>query len=236
MRHYFLILASLILLTSCGERQKSISVVKSTSDSVFILFHQINSIKKSYHYSEADYKDFYNLADRIKPFCDNFQDTNRSILPQIYNFCAEMFRRRCYIESGKPYTIKNCKYKDELIDCCLRAIPISKQLGDTLSLNYTNSLHFLADAYEQTGRVDEALRLRYEFLEKYQKMFNEMSDMTAFAYYEVGKTYETVGNITKANDYFKKVVGLQKILESKYLTENIDSIRVFQKRYKSQLK
>lgn len=135
-----------------------------------------------------------------------------------------------------PYTVKTCKYKDELIDCCLRAIPISKQLGDTLSLNYTNSLHFLADAYEQTGRVDEALRLRYELLEKYQKMFNEMSDMTAFAYYEVGKTYETAGNITKANDYFKKVLGLQKVLESKYLTENIDSIRAFQKRYKSQLK
>jgi tetratricopeptide (TPR) repeat protein len=230
------ILSTLILLVSCGQRNQSAPEIKSNNDSVFIMFQQIDSVKKFYTYSEADYQKLYNLADRIKPYCDNFQGTDKSKLPEIYNFCADMLRRRCYLENGQPYTIKGCKYKDELIDCCLKAIPISRKIGDTLSLNYTNSLHFLADAYEQTGRIDDAMKLRFKFLEKYRKMFNEMSDMTAFAYYEIGKTYETSGNIKSANVYFEKVLSLQKVIESKYLTENIDSIRAFQKRYKSQLK
>ncbi len=236
VRPFLSILLYLILLTSCGQRNNPASVAKSNSDSVFILFHQIDSIKKLYRYSEADYKDFYNLTDRIKPFCDNFQGNDKSKLPEIYNFCAEMLRRRCYIENGKPYTIKDCNYKDDIVDCCLRAIPISRQIGDTLSLNYTNSLGLLADAYEQTGKIQESLKLRYEILAKFRKMFNENSDMTAYTYYEIGKTYELNGNLKSANDYFNKVLDLQKILDSKYLTEDIDSIKAFQKKFKSQLK
>ena len=230
MRPYFPILTSLILLTSCGQKNNSVVVSKSNSDSVFILFHQIDSIKKLYRYSETDYKDFYNLADRIKPFCDNFQGTDKSKLPEIYNFCAEMLRRRCYLENGNDYTIIDCKYKEDLIDCCLRAIPISKELGDTLSLNYTNSLWFLADAYEQLGKLNESLTLRMEISDKYRKMYNELSDMTAFAYFKTGKTYEISGDIKTANEYFKKVLSLQKELQSKYLTEDIDSIKAFRKK------
>lgn len=236
VKSYFPILSSLVLLASCGQRNNAVSIEKSNSDSVFILFHRIDSIKKLYRYSEADYKDFYNLTDRIKPFCDNLQGNDKSKLPEIYNFCAEMLRRRCYIEKGKPYTIKDCKYKDDIIDCCLRAIPISRQIGDTLSLNYTNSLGLLADAYEKTGRIQESLKLRYEILAKYQKMFNEMSDMTAYAYYEIGKTYELNENLESANSYFNKVLKLQKTLESKYLTEDIDSIKAFKKRFNKLLK
>ena len=123
-----------------------------------------------------------------------------------------------------------------MIDCCLKAIPISKKTGDTLSLNYTNSLDFLADVYKHTGRANGALKLRFEILEKYQKMYNEMSDMTAFAYYDIGETYETIGNIQTANDYFKKILSLQKIIESKFLAESINIIKTFQKRHKTQLK
>ena len=120
------------------------------------------------------------------------------------------------------------KYKGELIDCCLKAIPISKKTGDTLCLNYTNSLSFLAEAYEQTERVNDALKLRFEILEKYQKMYNEISDMTVFAYYDIGKIYETTDSMQTANDYFKKVLSLQKVVQSKFLTESIDSIKAFQ--------
>jgi len=216
-------------MTSCGHRNKFFAESKINDDSIIVLFHQVDSIKKRYNTSEADYQKLYSLADRIKPYCDNFQGTDKSKLPEIYNFCAEMLRRRCYIENGRPYTIKNCQYKDELVDCCLRAIPISKQLGDTLSLNYTNSLGFLADAYEQTGRIDDAIKIRFEYLEKYRKMYSEMSGSTAFAYYEIGKTYQTLGNIKMANEYFKKVLSIQKKLESKFLSEIIDSIETFQK-------
>lgn len=235
-RPYFQIVSILILLASCGQGNQTVSPNKSNDDSVFILSKQIDAIKHSPVLRETEYTMLYDLADRIKPYCDNFQGTDKSKLPEIYNFCAEMLRRRCYIKNGRPYTIKDCKYKEALIDCCLKAIPISKKTGDTLSLNYTNSLSFLADAYEQTGRVNDAMKLRFEILEKYQKMYNEMSDMTAVAYYDIGKNYETVGNIKSANEYFKKVLSLQKIMQSKFLTESIDSIRAFQKRYKTQLK
>jgi tetratricopeptide (TPR) repeat protein len=185
---------------------------------------------------ETEYTILYDLADRIKPFCDNFQGPDKSKLPEIYNFCAEMLRRRCYIENGRPYTAKGCKYKDDLIDCCLKAIPISRQVGDTLSSTYTNSLYFLADAYEQTERIEEAMKLRFQLLEINKKKYPEISDPMAFAYYDIGKTYETSGKIKIANEYFKKVLSLQKIMGSKFLTESIDSIKAFQKRYKTQLK
>lgn len=234
---YFLqVLSTLILLASCGQNNQSALLIKSNDDSVFALYKEIDSIKHSLMLRETEYTMLYNLADRIKPYCDNFQGNDKSKLPEIYNFCAEMLRRRCYIENGRPYTIKDCKYKEALIDCCLKAIPISKTTGDTLSLNYTNSLSFLADAYEQTGRINDAMKLRFEILEKYQKMYGEMSDPIAFAYYDIGKVYETAGSIKNANEYFKKVLSLQKVLESKFLAESIDSIKVFQKRYTTKLK
>ena len=232
----FLVSSLLIFLTYCGERNQTSPVVKSNDDSVFVLSQEIENIKKSPVLRETEYSLLYDLADRIKPYCDNFKGIDKSILPKIYNFCAEMFRRRCYLENGRPYTINGCKYKDDLIDCCLKAIPISKKTGDTLSLNYTNSLSFLAEAYEQTGRINDAKKLRFEILEKYQKMFYEKSDMTAYAYYDIGKTYELSGDIHNANQYFNKVLRLQEILESKFLTIIIDSIKAFQKRNSSQLK
>jgi tetratricopeptide (TPR) repeat protein len=231
-RALFQLFCTLLLLASCGQRNQSAPESKHNDDSVFVLFRQIDSIEKRYNYSTADYQNLNNLADRIKPYCDKFRGKDKSKLPEIYNFCASMLSRRCYLENGQPYPLKNCRFTNELIDCCLKAIPISRQMGDTLTLNYTNSLHFLADAYEQTGSIDEAMKLRFESLEKYREMFTEMSDMTAFAYYEIGRTYEITGNIKKADEYFKKVLRLQKVLDSKYLIDVIDSIRVFQKKYK----
>jgi len=59
--------------------------------------------------------------------------------------------------------------------------------------------------------------------------------MTAFAYFKTGKTYEISGDLKTANEYFKKVLSLQKELRSKYLAEDIDSIKAFTKKYKQQL-
>jgi tetratricopeptide (TPR) repeat protein len=235
-RLYFQILSILILLTSCGQRNQSASPIKSNDDSVFVLSKEIDNIENSLVLRETEYTMLYDLADRIKPYCDNFQGADKSKLPEIYNFCAEMLRRRCYIENGRPYSIKDCKYKDDLIDCCLKAIPICKQTTDTLSSNYTCSLHFLADAYEQTGKIEEAMKLRFQLLEINKKMYTEMSDPVAFTCYDIGKTYETGNDIKSANEYFKKVLSLQKVMNSKFLTEHIDSIKAFQKRYKTQLK
>jgi len=235
-RPYFQILSILILLVSCRQSNHSPSPIKSNDDSVFVLSKEIDAIKQSYVLRETDYTLLYDLADRIKPYCDNFQSADKSKLPEIYNFCAEMLRRRCYVEKGRPYTVKDCKYKDDLIDCCLKAISISKKIADTLSSNYSSSLFFLADAYEQIGKFEEALKLRFELLEINKKMYTEMSEATAFAYYDIGKTYKTSGDIKNANDYFKKVLSLQKVMKSKFLTEFMDSIKAFQKRYKTQLK
>lgn len=220
----------LFLFASCEQHNQSNVSLILNDDSVFILSKKIDSLKYNYNYDLM-----YSLADRIKPYCDNFQGSDKSKLPEIYNFCAEMFRRRCYLENGMPYTIKNCKYSDDLIDCCLRAIPICKQTGDTLTWNYTNSLSFLAEAYEQQGKIEESLKLRFEILAKSRQRFTELSDMTAFAYYDIGKSYKLSDDIAKANEYFKKVLRLQKELESKFLIQSIDSIKAFQKKYKLQI-
>ena len=203
-----IIVCLLFLFASCDQNNRSNVQVKSNDDSFFVLSKKIDSLKK---YND-NYDLMYSLADRIKPYCDNFKGSDKSRLPEIYNFCGEMFRRRCYLENEMPYTIKNCKYIDDLIDCCLRAIPICKQTGDTLTWNYTNSLSFLAEAYEQQAKFEESLKLRFEILAKSIQRFNELSDMTAFAYYDIGKSYKLSGDIAKANEYFKKVLKLQKRL------------------------
>ena len=236
MRHFLKIFLPLFLLASCGQNNQLSIPIKSNDDSVFVLSKEIEAIKHSYTLRERDYALLYDLAERIKPYCDNFQGPDKSKLPEIYNFCAEMFRRRCYLENGRSCPIKQCKYRDDLIDCCLRAIPLSKETGDTLSLNYTNSLEFLAAAYEQLGKIDDAMKLRFEILAKYQKMYADWSDMPAFALYDIGKTYELAGDIKTANEYFNKVLSIQKRVESKFFTETIDSIRAFKRKNKLQLK
>jgi tetratricopeptide (TPR) repeat protein len=224
-----------LVLVSCRQATQSISI-KSNDDSVLVLGKQIDSIRHTYQVGEKEYAVLYSLADRIKPYCDNFQGSDKSKLPERYNFCAEMYRRRCYVNNRQPYTIKGCQYADKLIECCLKSIPISKSLNDTLSLNYTNSLGFLADAYIQLGKIDEALKLQLDILSKYEKMYPGMSDMPMFANYDIGKTYELKGQLKTANEYFKKVLNFQKEFQSKYLIETVDSIKLFQMRTKDLLK
>ena len=153
---YLQIFSFLFLLSSCGQNKQPSLPIKSNDDSVLVLSKEIEALKGSPILRETEYALLYDLADRIKPYCDNFQNSDKSKLPAIYNFCAEMFRRRCYLENGRPYTIKGCEYSDDLIDCCLRAIPISKKTGDTLSLNYTNSLGFLPNcSYASARKTNE---------------------------------------------------------------------------------
>ncbi len=236
MNFRFQILLILVCLASCKQGTQS-STINLNDDSLFVLAKQIDSIKHTDQVFEKEYTILYGLADRVKPYCDNFQGSDKSKLPEIYNFCAEMYRRRCYVNNGQQSTIKGCQYTDRLIDCCLKAIPISKSLQDTLSLNYTNSLCFLAEAYEQLGKIEEALKLRLEILSKYQKMYpEEMSDMPMYAIYDVGKVYELKGEFKNANEYFKKVLRFQKAFDSKFLTETVDSIKQFQLHYKDLLK
>jgi len=225
-------LTLLILLFSCSEAEQSKAPLKSHDDSVFLLTKQIDSIKHTYQVGEREYGILYDLADRIKPHCDNFQGSDKSKLPKIYNFCAEMFRRRCYLDNGRPFTIKECQYRKILIDCCLKAIPISKSLGDTLSLTYTNSLGFLADAYSQLDNIEESLKLRLEILSKYEQMYPGMSDMPMFANYDVGKTYELKGEIGKANEYFRKVLAYQIKARSKFMTETVAKKAYHKEMYK----
>jgi len=235
MSFRFQILSILVCLASCRQGTQS-STIKSNDDSLFVLAKQIDSIIHTDQVGEKEYTILYGLADRVKPYCDNFRGSDKSKLPEIYNFCAEMHRRRCYVNNGQPFTIKECQYADTLIECCLKAIPISKSLHDTLSLTYTNSLGFLAGAYEQLGKIEEALKLRLEILSKYQKMYPEMSDMPMFANYDVGKVYELKGDFRNANEYFKKVLRFQKVFYSKFLTNTVDSIKQFQLRHKDLVK
>ena len=226
----------LILLFACGRAHQTRVPLRSNDDSVFLLAKQIDSIQHTYHVGEIEYMMLYDLADRVKPYCDNYKGSDKSKLPRIYNFCAEMFRRRSYLNNGRPFTIKDCQYSDDLIDCCIRAISISKSVGDTLSLNYTNSLSFLGDAYAQLGKIDESLKLRLEILFKYQKMYPGKSDMPMFANYDVGKTYQLKGDINRANEYFNRVLSYQRQAQSKFLIETIDSIKAFQKSHRGHLK
>ena len=105
-RPYFQILSLLILIASCGQSNQSTPTLKSNEDSFFILSKEIDAINHSYVIRETEYTLLFDLADRIKPYCDNFQGADKSKLPEIYNFCAEMLRRRCYIENGRPTQLR----------------------------------------------------------------------------------------------------------------------------------
>lgn len=231
----FNIFPILLLFVSCREAKRPAVSILSNDDVFFALMKKIDSLNHLPVVMEADYSRLYVLTDSIKPVCDRFRGADRSHLPGMYNTTAYMLWRRCVVVNGLPGN-NNCFNNDTIIDCCLRAIPISRSMGDTLSLNYTNSLHLLAGAYEATGEIDEALNILLEFLDKYRKMFSEMSAMTAGAYFEVGSFYERRRNVKKASEYYKKVLRLQKLMESRLLYRELDSIRAFQNKYRMQLK
>jgi tetratricopeptide (TPR) repeat protein len=227
------ILIITIQISSCIHGNTAGTILQTNDDSVVLLKKRIDEIKHDPFMYEYDYDNLYDLADRIKPYCDNFKGADKSALPEIYIFCAAMASRKCYRENFKNDTAIKCNSQPYIIDCSVKARDIAKTCGDTTSINYTNALQFLAVAYEELRQFNKALQLRFEVLAIRQKTSEGWDDRPAFACYEIGRTYLLSGDIKNADTYFKKVIAIQKTIQSKYLSMDMDSIKAFQKRYKS---